>query len=207
MSFKAATLALALTAFGVSPAVAQEQENPSTPGQIPDPGTYQGSTVLQQQSDQQDQQFRQQQQEPTYQQPTQSYSGGQRNNGSSQSQFQMCLNRVVTSRAFAPLTGKIALGSTDPQAIQLFNNHSRPTATEKTLIMRWAEERRHCQAIGIAEFRRPTSAELLGYNRWGFPTLLSLVRQLVAGQLTYGQFNYRRAMNQLSLDHYRAANR
>ena len=62
MSFKAAAFALALTMFGVSPAIAQEQENPSTPGQIANPGTYQGSTVLQQQSDQQDQQFRQQQQ-------------------------------------------------------------------------------------------------------------------------------------------------
>ena len=61
--FKPVAVALALTAFGVSPAVAQEQENPSTPGQIPDPGTYQGSTVLQQQSDQQDQSFRQQQQQ------------------------------------------------------------------------------------------------------------------------------------------------
>ena len=52
--FKAAAFALALTVFGVTPAIAQEQENPSTPGQIPDPSTYQGSTVLQQQSDQQD---------------------------------------------------------------------------------------------------------------------------------------------------------
>jgi hypothetical protein len=48
--FKPAAFALALTAFGVTPAFAQEQENPSTPGQIPDPSTYQGSTVLQQQS-------------------------------------------------------------------------------------------------------------------------------------------------------------
>lgn len=60
---KAAILALALTAFGVSPAIAQEQENPTTPGQIPNPGTYQGSTVLQQQSDQQNQSFREQQQQ------------------------------------------------------------------------------------------------------------------------------------------------
>lgn len=208
MFFKAPTLALALTAFWVSPAIAQEQENPSTPGQIPDPGTYQGSTVLQQQSDQQDQQYRQQQQQPTYQQPMQSYSGGQqRNNGSSQSQYAMCWNRLVTSRVFAPLAAKISLGTADPQAIRLFDNASRPTAREKTLIMRWAEERRHCQAIGIANFRKPTPAEWLAYNRWGLPALLSLVHQLVAGQLTYGQFNYRRAMNQLSSEHYLAANR
>lgn len=49
-------------------ALAQEQENPTTPGEIPNPGTYQGTTVLQQQSDQQDQQFRQQQQQQSQRQ-------------------------------------------------------------------------------------------------------------------------------------------
>jgi TPR repeat protein len=50
-------------------AAAQEDENPTTPGAIPSPSTYQGSMELQRQSDQQDQQFRQQQQQ-TYSQPT-----------------------------------------------------------------------------------------------------------------------------------------
>ena len=205
---KPAALALALTAFGVTPAIAQEQENPSTPGQIPDPSTYQGSTVLQQQSDQQDQQYRQQQQQqPTYQQPIQSYSGAQRPGGSASDPYLLCIKQLAASPRFAPLATKISLGSTDPQAIQLFDNRSRPTASERILITRWAEGKRHCQAIGIANFRRPTPTELLAYNRWGFPALLSLINQLVAGQLTYGQFNYRRAMNQLSSDHFLAANR
>ncbi|HVH88060.1 MAG TPA: hypothetical protein VM912_15140 [Terriglobales bacterium] len=204
---KPAAFVLALTAVGVTPVLAQEQENPSTPGQIPDPSTYQGSTVLQQQSDQQDQQYRQQQQQPAYQQPMQSYSGAQRQGGSASDPYPLCIKQLAASPRFAPLAGKISLGSTDPQAIQLFDNHSRPTATEKILIMRWAEGKRHCQAIGISNFRKPTPREWLAYNRWGFPALLSLIHQLVAGQLTYGQFNYRRAMNQLSSDHYLAANR
>src|SRR5947209_11680204 len=86
--FKLAAFVLALTAFTVPPAVAQEQENPSTPGQIPDPSTYQGSTVLQQQSDQSDQQYRQQQQQQSGQQYNsygtpqtyQRYGGGGRYN-------------------------------------------------------------------------------------------------------------------------------
>lgn len=78
---------LALVALGSTAAVpertfAQEQENPTTPGQIPDPSTYQGSSVLQQQSDQQDQQFRQrmepQQPEPP---PQQSYSPDRSSSG------------------------------------------------------------------------------------------------------------------------------
>jgi hypothetical protein len=52
-------------------AFAQEDENPTTPGAIPNPGTYQGSMQMQAQSDRQDQQFRQQQsQQSTYSQPT-----------------------------------------------------------------------------------------------------------------------------------------
>lgn len=58
--------AMPLLAFGAAamttqPVTAQEQENPSTPGQIPDPGTYQGSTELQRQSDQRDQEQREEQ--------------------------------------------------------------------------------------------------------------------------------------------------
>jgi hypothetical protein len=209
--FKPAAFVLALMAFGVTPAVAQEEENPSTPGQIPDPSTYQGSTVLQQQSDQQDQQYRdqqqQQQQQPDYQQPTQSYSGRQQQEGSALSRYDLCWKQLAASRQFVPLAGKIAVGTVDPKAIELFGISSRPTATEKTLITRWAEWRNRCQAIGIANFPKPTAAKLYAYNRWGLPATLSLVHQLVGGQLTYGQFNYRRAMNELTRERYVAANR
>jgi TPR repeat protein len=70
-------VAIMLFAFFVlilasSPAAAQEEG--TVPGAIPDPSSYQGSMVLQQQSDQQDQQFREQQsqQQQGYEQP-QSY--------------------------------------------------------------------------------------------------------------------------------------
>jgi hypothetical protein len=67
----AAAFALGLVAW--SGAAAQEDENPHTPGAIPNPGSYQGSMELQRRSDQQDQQFREQQQrsyqQPSYQQP------------------------------------------------------------------------------------------------------------------------------------------
>jgi hypothetical protein len=55
-------------------AIAQD-ENPTTPGAIPDPSTYQGSMELQRQSDRQDQRFRQEQSQaqpshqPSYPQP------------------------------------------------------------------------------------------------------------------------------------------
>lgn len=64
------TLALAIgfmLASALAGAAWAQDEEGTTPGQLPDPGTYQGSVQLQQQSDQQDQQFRQQQQQPSEQ--------------------------------------------------------------------------------------------------------------------------------------------
>src|SRR5580700_474491 len=54
------TVLLAAT-VGCSTAFAQEPVGPTTPGAIPNPGTYQGSMQIQQQQDQQAQQFRDQQ--------------------------------------------------------------------------------------------------------------------------------------------------
>jgi hypothetical protein len=68
--------ALLFVAFIAGHALAQD-ENPTTPGAIPNPGTYQGSMQLQSQSDRQDQQFRQQQsQQPSYYQPNHQRQGG-----------------------------------------------------------------------------------------------------------------------------------
>src|SRR5215469_9132284 len=72
----ASVAAAAMLAAGL--ARAQEDENPTTPGAIPNPGSYQGSMQLQQQSDRQDQQFRQQQQQQTYRPPTYNAPSGGR---------------------------------------------------------------------------------------------------------------------------------
>ena len=62
---------LSAWALAATASAAKAQENPTTPGAIPNPGSYQGSLELQRRSDEQDQQFRQQQQyqQPQYQQP------------------------------------------------------------------------------------------------------------------------------------------
>jgi hypothetical protein len=88
----AATVFMAL---GALPVLAQD-ENPTTPGAIPDPGSYQGSMQLQQQEQQQEQQQQQQNQqmqqrlEQNYQPQPQAYgapraSGGARAGGSARS--------------------------------------------------------------------------------------------------------------------------
>lgn len=53
-----AATSLALIGALCFPSVFAQDENPTTPGAIPDPSTYQGSTELQRQSDAQDQSYR-----------------------------------------------------------------------------------------------------------------------------------------------------
>jgi TPR repeat protein len=53
---------LALVAIAIAlPLTVAQAQNPTTPGAIPNPGTYQGSTELQRQSDERDRQLREQQ--------------------------------------------------------------------------------------------------------------------------------------------------
>src|SRR6266481_1659947 len=140
------TLPLIALAFAAAmSSAASAQEEPSTPGQIPDPGTYQGSQVLQQQSDQQDQQFRQQQQGQQQQYAPQNggqYSGGNyggRSYGQAPSldAHGQCMRMVKRSPSFAALRGLVALDSggslDDPR---YFAISKRPTAAEKTALMR-----------------------------------------------------------------------
>src|SRR4051812_42982782 len=70
---------LAPLSFGVvAPlAAADAQENPTTPGAIPNPGTYQGSMELQRQSDERDRQQREEQARQSQQQQQQ-YEQNQR---------------------------------------------------------------------------------------------------------------------------------
>ena len=191
--FKAAAFALVLTALGVTPAVAQEQENPSTPGQIPDPSTYQGSTVLQQQSDQQDQQFRQQQQEQQQQYAPQ--NGGQSsggNNGSRSSSQAPSLGAQcmqVVTRSLMPLRGLVALPGGSLDDPHYFTIYRRPSAAEKTVLMRWLAGRRRCMPL-MTWNQNPVvkQAEVKGAQYTS-----NLIAALAQGQMTYGEFNYRRA--------------
>jgi hypothetical protein len=192
--FKAAALALAITAFGVSPAVAQEQENPSTPGQIPDPSTYQGSQVLQQQSDQQDQQFRQQQQEQQQQYTPQNSgqysrgSSGSQSYGQAPSQGAQCSQRLMWS--LTELRGLVALGGSDVlDNPRYFTIYRRPSAMEKKVLMRWLAGRRRCMPL-MTWNPNPVlkQAEMRGAQYTS-----NLIAALAQGQMTYGEFNYRRA--------------
>jgi len=203
-TFAPASLALIGTLW-FSPAFAQD-ENPTTPGAIPNPSTYQGSTELQHQSDQQDQQYRQQQQQQS------SYSGqpqqGGYGSGSSQSSggqsppWAECNSHVAGMRALAPIAGKITLGSADPATVELFDDQSKPTASEKILLAKWDDARRYCYSLLLEDPVSQKPALRFALSRWGFPATHALLTQLLNGQLTFGQFNYQRAMNARAMERY-----
>jgi len=199
-----------LTAFGLcalslggltisSVASAQEQENPSTPGQIPDPSTYQGSTVLQQQSDQQDQNYRQQQQQQSGQQQYQGNSGSY---GGSYGQSQrpdpatQCFAMLQRSTTLARLRGLVELGvnTRDPR---YFTIDRRPTAPEKPVLLRWLAGRRHCP-LGQWQSVAVTRANAIASQITN-----ELIVALSQGRFTYGEFNYRRAQNTENFLRYR----
>ena len=73
---KAGLIAMTLFACMICGSVRAQDENPTTPGAIPNPGSYQGSQELQQRSDEQDQQVRRQQQEQQQQQQQQQQQYG-----------------------------------------------------------------------------------------------------------------------------------
>ena len=183
-----------------TPALAQEQENPSTPGQIPDPSTYQGSTVLQQQSDSQDQYYRQQQQQQSqgYQQQYApmggqgGYSGGGRSSGYDAGQ---CLDMLERSASLAPLRGLVELG-TNKRDPRYYTIDRRPTAAERPVLIRWLAARRRC---GITQF---STASLSRANAIVTQRLWEMIGSLSRGLMTYGDFNYKRALNTESFLRY-----
>ena len=185
-----------------TPAVAQaqEQENPSTPGQIPDPSTYQGSTVLQQQSDQQDQSFRQQQQQSNSYGNSGS-SGYQPGNygaasgfngyrgGSNATPSSRCNLAMMQSATFARLRGLVELGATteDPRYFMI---DRKATAAEKPILMKWLAARRRCETMANGYL-----PDVQAMNLRASQITDRMIVMVADGKMTYADFNYTRAHN------------
>ena len=175
----------------VASARAQEDENPHTPGAIPNPGTYQGSQQLQHQQDYQDQQFRQQQQ--------QQYQPGSRGGpayGGGSSAGPDCHTRIAGLRDLAPLRAVVSLGHDDQDPAR-FTIPRKATAAERPLLARWIVARRYCNAEVERSDPNPAHRAI---NIRGGEIAIELIEELANGRLTYGQFNYRRAMNSANME-------
>jgi hypothetical protein len=92
----------------------------TTPGAIPNPGTYQGSMQLQQEQGRQAQQFRQQSPQQ-YQPQQQGYGQGTLPQSSSSRMSPDCLDRLAQRPELAPLAHKVYLAHPSVNSSALFN--------------------------------------------------------------------------------------
>lgn len=185
----------ALTAAVAMPrdALAQEDENPHTPGQIADPSTYQGSTVLQQQSDRQDQEFRQQQQQQSYgNRESGQYApryGSNSGRTATVTPASRCYSALERSALLAPLRSVTWLGgpSADPRYLSISRG---PTNAEKPILLKWLAARRHCETLanGFSPATQQVAAKAAGITD-------NMILALVRGEGNFGKFNYVRIHN------------
>jgi hypothetical protein len=175
-----------------------------TPGSIPDPGTYQGSTQLQQEQDRQAQQFRQQSVQPSQSQP-QTGQGPYQGNAPAtfyNSRGPDCLDRLAQQPELAPLTKKVSLGHSDLHPSALFAIQSVATASERPLLLKWSAGRRTClqeeKTVNIVT--RDYSAKAKRLDELAGQITIDMIDQLADGKLTYGEFNRQRTKNALVVD-------
>ncbi|MFL5297049.1 MAG: hypothetical protein ACJ798_11775 [Phenylobacterium sp.] len=180
------TIAAGVASLALFGGASAQEGNPTTPGAIPNPGSYQGSTELQRQQDQQDQQFRQQQQQQPQPQYGNQSSAGRVGSGYRQAPsvdpYRQCMS-ALTASTLTPLRGLIevdAIGR-DPR---YFTISRRPTAAEKTSLLRWAAGRRRCEPLS------PNAGPVF---HEGNLDMNNMIVQLAQGGMTYGEFNQRRA--------------
>jgi len=172
----------------------------TTPGAIPDPGTYQGSMQLQQQQDQQAQQYRQQATQSF--QPQQPQGSDLGRTTSSPPRPPDCLDRLAQNPELAPLARKVYLGHPDTHSSALVDVQAVPTASERPLLLKWVAGRRSCQPEEerIRDASGVWSAQAKRADNLSAQITNDMIVQLAAGKLTYGQFNRQRTLNALAVD-------
>jgi len=189
--------------LGPGPAAAQEEG--TTPGAIPDPSTYQGSTQLQQQQDRQDQQYRQQQDPPwrsndNARQPLPQQSGpwSSTRRPGPVNPTAACFARLAREPALAPLAHKVQLGQFGGSSQGSFLIQNMASAAEEPLLLHWLAGRNRCMKIfeprmaGWSQDARRAENKAVEFTN-------SMIVQLSEGKLSYGKFNEYRAMNDTEL--------
>ena len=183
-------------ALGSSTARAQ-----TTPGALPNPGTYQGSMQIQQEQDRQSQQFRQQSQQYQPQQQQQSYGQGMSAQSSNSGGTQDCQDRLARRPELAPLAHKVYLAHPSVDSSARFDIQSVPTAAERPLLLKWLAGRRSCEPeMAKIKDAASWSAKARRADDLSAQITNDMIVQLAQGKITYGQFNHQRAMNAIAVN-------
>jgi hypothetical protein len=174
----------------------------TTPGAIPDPGTYQGSTQIQQEQDRQAQQYRQQPAPSYQQQPQQSQGFYPGSSPSSSNALPDCYDKLARQLELAPLAHKVDLGHPDLHSAALFGIQTVPTAAERPLLLKWSVGRRIClqEAHRVNQVSAVYSAQAKRLDELSSQITIDMIAQLADGKLTYGQFNRQRTKNGLVVE-------
>lgn len=193
------TAAALVSVLGSTSARAQ-----TTPGAIPDPGTYQGSMQIQQEQDRQAQQYRQQSAPPFQQQPQQpqgSYPARSPATSNASSPPD-CYDRLARQPELAALAQKVYLGHPDLHSSALFDIQTVPTAAERPLLLKWSAGRRTClqEAHRVNKVTPDYSAQAKRLDELSSQITIDMIAQLAEGKLTYGQFNRQRTKNGLVVE-------
>jgi hypothetical protein len=158
----------------------------TTPGAIPDPGTYQGSTQIQQEQDRQAQG---------------SYPGSSpaTSNGSGSPD---CYDRLARQPELAPLAQKVYLGHPDLHSSALLDIKTVPTASERPLLLKWSAGRVNCLQVAkrVNKVTPDYSAQAKRLDELSSQITIDMIAQLAEGKLTYGQFNRQRTKNALVVE-------
>jgi hypothetical protein len=176
----------------------------------PDPSTILGQTQIQneqyqQQAQQQIQQNQQQdrmdqQQQQQGQQPYQNYQG-QQNTGAFHSGDPHCFERLVGLPVFAPIAHKVDLAPPNLQPKPLLQITAKPTAAEGQLLMKWLNARQSCVKANVSTWDESSPAQYSMYQKVT-GIVDGMIPKLAAGQLTYGEFNSKRAALTNMMDAY-----
>jgi hypothetical protein len=198
---KRAAAVLQLTAIVLTSVLASHTVRAqTTPGAIPNPGTYQGSMEIQRQQDQQAQQYRQQTTQPS-QQPQSQGSDPGRISGPNSPRPPSCFDRVAQQPELAPLAQKVYLAQPDVHSSALFGIQTVPTASERPLLLKWLAGRRSC----FSEMEKILNAggwslQAKRAQELSYQITNDMIGDLAEGKLTYGQFNLQRTKNAITVD-------
>jgi hypothetical protein len=104
-----------------------------------------------------------------------------------------CMARLKSNDELQILNGKIAVGITEEQTLEILSNDDLPTKKEKEAISIWVKERQICKHLGDEWRSKNYPPTVIPIVDGCYSDLTSLTADLYARKISYGDFAKRRA--------------
>lgn len=102
-----------------------------------------------------------------------------------------CYAALAEEARFAPLRGKVALSGATGEIRGLTTSAQRPSPQEASLLTAWREAREACNKLE-APYLEGRETGIVATVKEHFASVQTLIGQLQAGAMTYGEFGKRR---------------